>query len=416
MTSILINIVNMSSHGWLNSADALALLGVRPQTLYANVSRKRIRARPDPDDPRRSLYHAGDVRRLAARVRGRPSNERVAAESVSWGNPVLPSGISTVVRGRLWYRGVDAVKLAEHGYLEEVAGLLWQSPPIRVSPKASGKAGRDATPSALEAAYGLLASRAGRDPPMYGRAVSSLQAEAADVFADLADAMIGAIERASSVRQSRPAGRRAPYQSPPTRVHERLARAWRQPGAADTIRRALVLLADHELNASTFATRVAASTGAALSASILAGFATLSGPLHGTAALALQALVEAASREGAANAILVSLGSGRPIPAFGHPLYPDGDIRAQALLERANLPSVFADLRTNAERLTGELPNVDFALAALAASKRLPRDAPFILFALARSVGWIAHALEQSQKPGLIRPRARYVGPAISAA
>jgi citrate synthase len=246
---------------------------------------------------------------------------------------------------------------------------------------------------------------------MYGRAISLLQAEAADLFADLSDAMIGAIERASSVRQSGPASRRASYQPPPKRVHERLAVAWRRPEAADAIRRALVLLADHELNASTFATRVAASTGAALSASILAGVATLSGPLHGTAALALQPLVEAAAREGAANAILGSLGSGHSIPAFGHPLYPDGDIRAVALLERTTLTSVFEDLRANAERLVGELPNVDFALAAIAASSRLPRDAPFTLFALARSVGWIAHALEQSQNPGLIRPRARYVGP-----
>jgi citrate synthase len=406
----------MNSNSWLNSADALALLGVRPQTLYANVSRKRIRAKPDPDDPGRSLYHAGDVRRLAARVRGRPSAERVAAESVSWGNPVLPSGVSTVVRGRLWYRGVDAVQLAEYGCLEDVAGLLWRSPPIRVSQGVSRKATRDATRSALEAAYGLLASRAGRDPPMYGRAVSLLHAEAADLFADLSDAMIGAIERTSSVRQTRPANRRAPCQPPPTGVHERLARAWERPKAADAIRRALVLLADHELNASTFATRVAASTGAALSASILAGFATLSGPLHGTAALALRELVEAAVRDGAANAILGYLDSGRTIPGFGHPLYPDGDVRARALLERANLSSVFEDLRTNAERLIGELPNVDFALAVLAASTRLPRDAPFILFAVARSVGWIAHALEQSQSPGLIRPRARYVGPAVSAA
>lgn len=407
--------INMSPNIWLNSADALALLRVRPQTLYANVSRKRIRARPDPDDPRRSLYHAGDVRRLAAHKRGRPSSERVAAESVSWGNPVLASSISTIARGRLWYRGVDAVRLAEHGSLEEVAGLLWRSRPIRVSVKARGKATRDAPLSALEAAYNLLASRAGRDPPMYGRAISPLQEEAADLFSALSDAMICTIERASSARLNRPAGHRVLYQTGASaHLHERLAHAWRRPKAADAIRCALVVLADHELNASTFATRVAASTGAALSASILAGFATLSGPLHGTAAIALQELVEAATRDGAAKAILASLTGGRSIPAFGHPLYPDGDVRAFALLKRSSVPSVFEDLRSNAERLIGELPNVDFALAALAASMRLPRDAPFILFALARSVGWIAHALEQSQNPGLIRPRARYVGPPIA--
>src|SRR6185312_10890210 len=109
-----------------------------------------------------------------------------------------------------------------------------------------------------------------------------------------------------------------------------------------------------------------------------------------------------------------ALERGHPIPAFGHPLYPEGDIRSVALLMRSNPPPVFEDLRAHAERLIGELPNVDFALAALAASAALPRDAPFVLFALARSVGWIAHALEQSQNADLIRPRARYVGPPLS--
>lgn len=416
-TSILTIMINMFPNGWLNSADALALLRVRPQTLYSNVSRKRIRARADPDDARRSLYHAGDVHRLAARVRGRPTNERVAAESVSWGSPVLPSGISTVARGRLWYRGVDAVQLAEHGSLEEVAGLLWQSAPIRVSARAAGGTARDAAPTALQAAYKLLAARAGRDRPMYGRTLSALQEEAMELFSDLSGAMIGAIEQASSARRKRTAGRPQPYPAPATTaVHARLADAWRRPETADAIRRALVLLADHELNASAFATRVAASTGAALSASILAGFATLSGPLHGAAALALRELAAAAERDGAQKAIVDSLAAGHSIPAFGHPLYAEGDIRAFALLKRTRLPPVFEELRSHAERLIGERPNVDFALAVLAASARLPRDAPLVLFALGRSVGWIAHALEQSQGPGVIRPRARYVGPPVCAA
>ena len=88
----------MNTPGWLSAAAALALLQVRPQTLYASVSRKRIRVRKDPDDPRRSLYHAAHVQRLSA-CRGRPSREDVAAEAVSRGNPVLDSAVSTVARG-----------------------------------------------------------------------------------------------------------------------------------------------------------------------------------------------------------------------------------------------------------------------------------------------------------------------------
>src|SRR5690349_10444186 len=106
---------------WLSAAEALLRLNVKPQTLYANVSRGRIRAKADPADPRRSLYNRDDVDRLSRRTTGRPRSETVAAEAISWGNPVLSSSISTVSGGRLWYRGQDAVVLAEGATLEEVA-------------------------------------------------------------------------------------------------------------------------------------------------------------------------------------------------------------------------------------------------------------------------------------------------------
>jgi len=97
---------------WLTAGEALQRLNVKAQTLYASVSRGRIRAKPDPADPRRSLYSRDDIDRLARRSVGRPRADAVAAEAISWGDPVLPSAISTVARGRLWYRGEDAVALA----------------------------------------------------------------------------------------------------------------------------------------------------------------------------------------------------------------------------------------------------------------------------------------------------------------
>ncbi|MGB6449262.1 MAG: citrate synthase [Steroidobacteraceae bacterium] len=420
MTSILTNIVNVTVGNWLTSSAAIALLGVRPQTLYANVSRKRIRAKADPDDPRRSLYHAEDVRRLARRRRGRPRNERLAAETVAWGDPILSSALSTVANGRLWYRGQDVVKLAERGSLEDVAALLWGSPRVVLrGERPAGAAAVAGGSSPLQATYRVLAMRAGTEVPTYARGMGPLLAEATELLADVADAMVLAIRHSQGRRPSSPparaGGQRPTHRSPPAALHERLARAWRRPASSDAIRKTLVLLADHELNASTFATRVAASTGAGLSASVLAGFATLSGPLHGGAAATVRALAETAQRVGAEKAILVCLEQGRPVPAFGHPLYPQGDIRAIALLESFPLPRIFEELQTAADRLVGEPPNVDFALAALAWSARLPADAPFVLFALARCTGWIAHALEQRQSGALIRPRARYTGPAIPA-
>src|SRR5690606_28804325 len=150
---------------------------------------------------------------------------------------------------------------------------------------------------------------------------------------------------------------------------------------ADTLRRALVLLADHELNASTFAARVTASTGASLAAAALAGLAALTGPLHGGAAAAMLALAAEAGRDGAEAAIMARLGQGQPIPAFGHNLYPDGDIRAQHLLAHMPVPPVFADLAAAGERITGDRPNIDFALAAMTVAYGLPRQAPLLIFA-----------------------------------
>ncbi len=412
----------MNAGNWLSSTAAIALLGVRPQTLYANVSRKRIRVKTDPEDPRRSLYHAEDVRRLARRRRGRPRNERLAAEAVAWGDPILSSSLSTVANGRLWYRGRDAVKIAERGTLEDVAALLWGSSRVTLrGNRPAAAAAADGGASPLQAAYRVLAERAGREAPAYARGISPLLIEAIELLQDVAEAIVLATAL-SSARRSR-AGSRSPsapgrgnlpaHRSPAPPLHERLAQAWRRPGAKEVLRKALVLLADHELNASTFATRVAASTGAGLSASVLAGFATLSGPLHGGAAATVQALAETAARIGAERAILACLEQGRPVAAFGHPLYPRGDVRAISLIESLSLPRIFEELRTAGEHLVGEPPNVDFALAALAASERLPAEAPFVLFALARCVGWIAHALEQHQTGSLIRPRARYTGPAL---
>src|SRR6218665_3805994 len=89
---------------WISAEEALALLGTKPQTLYANVSRGRIRAKPDPADPRRSLYQADDVRRLAQRHAGRRRAETAAAGTIRWGDPVLPTAISTITGERLFYR------------------------------------------------------------------------------------------------------------------------------------------------------------------------------------------------------------------------------------------------------------------------------------------------------------------------
>lgn len=369
---------------WLTAEEALARLGTKPQTLYANVSRGRITARPDPSDPRKSLYRQDDVERLAGRQQGRRPARIVAAETIAWGEPVLETSIATVRDGQLLYRGRNAVDLAEGATLEEVAALLWATERV---PDFASKA-RALAPG-MAAAYRAVAELAATDMPASGRSRTVLLRDAAHTVSFLAGALA------------------APGSAP---LHARLASLWERPEAAEPIRRALVLLAEHELNASTFAARVTASTGAPLSAAVLAGLAALSGPLHGNASQSMAGLVDLAQRQGAEAAIAAYLRQGSALPCFGHRLYPDGDVRATALMAAFAVPAMFAELAEAGERLTGEHPNIDFALSALVMAHDLPADAPLQIFALARSVGWIAHALEQIETGALIRPRARYVG------
>ncbi|MGH7017323.1 MAG: citrate synthase [Caulobacteraceae bacterium] len=373
----------------MTAGEAVARLGVRPQTLYAYASRGLLTARSDPDDPRRSRYLSDDVVHMAERkAQGRRRSE-IARTAMAWGEPILSSAITTISSGRLYYRGRDAVLLAGSENLETVARLLRGGHGVALKrrnrePPPSGSSGR-------MRAFTMLASRAGVDPPARGRSAVALAAESTGLMDEFADAV--AAGDAEGL------------------IHERLAGAWRLAAAeADVVRRALVLLADHELNASTFATRVAASTGASLAACALAGLSTLSGPLHGGAAVRVENLIEEAKRFGARRAVESRLARAGSIPGFGHPLYPIGDPRARALEEAASLP-ILSELKAAVEAATGERPNVDFALAGLTHSLRLPSEAPFILFAVARLSGWIAHALEQLAVGRLMRPRARYVGP-----
>jgi citrate synthase len=124
-------------------------------------------------------------------------------------------------------------------------------------------------------------------------------------------------------------------------------------------------------------------------------------------------LLEESRRIGAGPTVEGRLARGAPTPGFGHPLYPEGDPRAAALLEACPATGDLAALQAAVETRTGERANIDFALVVLAETHGLPPDAPFLMFAVARSAGWIAHAVEEGGSGRLIRPRARYIGPPL---
>lgn len=367
-------------------AEVCNQLGVRPQTIYAYVSRGKLEVMPDPADTRRSLYRAEDVAGLAKRKQAGRKHETLATNTLFGAEPSIPTAISAFIRQHLVYRGQDAVLLAQSASLEEAAHLLWNAE----QPVDFSSAIRVSSPGRV-AAFTSLAALAATGHSTHGRMTRVLHGECQGLVGQLANAF-GA----------------QPGKQP---LHLRFAQGWKQPEpVAQLLRMAMVLLVDHELTSSAFAARIAASTGASLPACLLSGLTTLSGPLHGDASGRVKALFDDVERLGADQVIAHYLSTGQPLAGFGHHLYPDGDPRAAALLACFEPPEVIARFIEKATQLTGLPPNIDVALAALVAHYRLPEDAAFGLFATARSIGLLAHSLEQLSVAQVIRPRGRYVG------
>lgn len=382
---------------YLSAREAAARLGVSTQTLYAYVSRGFLHAH-GADDPRRRRYEREAVERLAAGHRRGRRPKEVAKATLDFGVPVLESAITLIRGGRLWYRGIDAVALSETAELEDAAALLWSMQRAACF----GCAVPAATPAV--APFADLLSR-----------FASLVDED-ETASWVGDGTRLAAGCGAIVRQLVACIIDVPCSVEP--IHRQCANAWGlDAAAADLVRRALVLSADHELNASGFTVRCVASTGASLRASIIAGLAALSGPRHGGITVRVEALWDGLEGKPAVEALRARLAAGEELPGFGHPLYPDGDPRAAALLSRIrDSDTQAAALVAAAYRLTGRHPSLDFGLVAVRRHLRLPSGTAFKLFALGRSLGWIAHALEQRSAGHVIRPRAIYTGPEPSSA
>ncbi|MBR8252803.1 citrate synthase family protein [Burkholderia ambifaria] len=381
-------------HNWITLTEAARRLGVRAQTVYAYASRGSIAVMQDPDDPRKSLYRAEDVIALCRKKQVGRKRAALAAGTIFGAEPCIPSGITTFSKGRAWYRGRDSIQLSGTATLEDTAALLWQAttPVTFDAPAVALPAGeRD-----RQCAFTLLATLAAHGHSTLGRLDSALHIEAGQLVAIVARAF-GAHDDAG-----------LPW------THQRLAAGWGlDDRGADLLRRAMVLVADHEITSSAFAARITASTGASLAGCLLTGLATLSGPLHGDASGRVRAVFDDVQRLGAAHVVDHHLKSAIPIPGFGHHLYPDGDPRAAALLARLDPPAELAHFIDKVTTLTGQRPTIDVALAMLSVQLRLPRDAAFGLFSIARSVGLLAHCIEQLRVGKVIRPRSRYTGPAL---
>jgi len=412
---------------YLTAAEAARRLGVKPATLYAYVSRgvlSRVRA----PDGRTSLFGAEEVEQLARR--GRP--RRPAGVAVI----TVESAITEITGDSLRFRGLDATRLAVSRTFEEVAELLWtgEFPSRRESGQeawrarpaalAAGRAAQAALPAGtlpLERLQVIVPAMAATDPLRLQLDRPAVIAAGRNIIAGMVDCLPGDLTSAAAEpvagrlwsRLCAGNGRG----NGPGNGQRRPA-----PGLMRALSAALVLLADHELAASTLAARAAASVRADPYAVVGTGLGAMSGALHGGASLGAEMLMAAASGpEDVPRVVAELLRRGEKVPGFGHFVYRGGDPRAILLLDLvrrvapksgqlAVADAVFAEVR---HKSLPE-PNIDFAIATLVRVAGMVRGAGEAIFAVARTAGWIAHALEAYSGPGPLRPRAVYTGrPAV---
>lgn len=446
---------------WIGAAQAAQRLGIKQASLYSYVSRGVLTRRRGPDG-RTSLFHAGEVSELARR--GRPRRGRGADELV------IETELTEIIGGHLRYRGQDAIVLAAERTFEEVAGLLWTgslgdpdpAAPWQATAEAitAGTAAQAALPDGtlpLERLQVIVPAMAATDPLRLHLDPPAVLAAARSLIAGMVECLPSAAPcpgsdsamssprsdsaasgtGSDSAASGMPSGPAAPGQVPGSnsglrpdaaggsiaeRMAPKLCPGQLAPGLTGALQAALVLLADHELAASTFAARVAASVRADPYAVVATGLGALGGPLHGGASLGAEVMLRSASKPtDAARVIGDLLRRGERVPGLGHFVYQTGDPRAVALMEflRSVVPgserlAVADALLAEARRRALPEPNIDFALAVLCAVAGLIPGAGEAVFAVARVAGWLAHALEEYARNTPIRPRGIYTGPAAA--
>jgi len=433
---------------WIGAADAAKRLGIKPASLYSYVSRGVLTPRRGSDG-RASLFDAAEIEDLARR--GKPRRGAGGAELV------IESELTEIADDRLRFRGHDAIALATSRSFEEVASLLWtgsfDDPSTKGPWRATGEAIAAGTaaqaalppdtyplerlqvivpavaatdrlrlhldrPAVIAAASGLIAAMADCLPAAGPRAAVAGDDSAAVVGPHSAvagddSAAVDGVDSAAVAGDDSIAGRLA------TKLCQRRPSA----GLVAALRAALVLAADHELAASTLAARVAASVRADPYAVVGTGLGTMSGALHGGASLGAEVLLASASGPADAPRVVGELlRRGERIPGLGHFVYQTGDPRAMLLLDliRAAAPdsgrlAVAEAVLAEAGRRALPAPNIELALAVLASVAGMVPGAGEAVFAVARTAGWLAHALEEYARATPIRPRGVYIGqPAIS--
>jgi citrate synthase len=345
------------------------------------------------------------------------------------------SSISSIIDGVLTYRGINIDELAEQATFEEVVYLLWHGKlptqaelnglitelggyaavpteviaGLRLYPKSSNSMAALRTAVSSLALYDGEANEMSREANI--RKAVKLQAQLPTVVAAYA-----------RIREGKEPV--APKQGVGIAHNFLYMLTGEEPAevAVEAMNKALVLHADHELNASTFAARVTVATLSDIYSGVTSAIGALKGPLHGGANEAVMVMLdEIGSLANVDSFIENKLNNKEKVMGFGHRVYKNGDPRAKHLMQMSrqlgelNGDMTLYDMSIKIDDIItskkGLKPNVDFYSASCYTMLGIPRDLFTPIFAISRVSGWTAHILEQFEDNRLIRPRAEYVGP-----
>ncbi|MHC6176668.1 citrate synthase [Glutamicibacter sp. X7] len=406
-------------------------LNVKPATVYAYISRGLLRSQRSSNG---STLDSLEVEEFAQRRRRHPVSSVTQMDGTRYsahGVPlmVLDTDISHVLDGELYFRGVPVTELATQHAFESVAHWLWSGElrapekftvdisDVRMAGNVVAALPRFA--STLDKVSTAVLALGATDPLRYATR-ENVTGLGARILAGIVGALNYARQDDAQVNNLHPdsgsiaSGLRRAFGS----THESHSAGIRALDAA------LILLVDHDLAISTLAARAAASARATVYGVLSSAMGAMDSELHGNASHEAAELINLAIEcpsPDQALAKFMAASSGR-VPGFGHALYPEGDPRAQILLDvlQREVPDspVLATVDSLSDFMSNRMqlqPNIDLALAALLLIEGMPHDAGTAIFAISRSVGWIAHMMNECEyAPMRLRPHGRYVGPAPS--
>ncbi|HET9647679.1 MAG TPA: citrate synthase [Microlunatus sp.] len=396
----------------LTAAQTAARLGIKPETLYAYVSRGLLRRDKGRDGSR---FDALEVEAFARSRRGGTPSTMPTGHSPGSPLMTIEHDITLLEDDRLYLRGREITALCTEAGFETVCWWLWTrrwepdrrfGPPTGTAPAAGCRAALPEGMALREQMHVLVTVLGATDPLRHDLSSESVARMGADI--------IGGV-----VASLPPHGRQDRRGSLAARLWPRLSDRPADPTTIGLVDTALTLLIDHDLAASTLAVRAAASARANPYAVVSCGLGALDSALHGNAGRAAYVMIGEALRGSADHAVASAVVAHGGVPGFGHRVYSHSDPRWEHLITRLRTAAPEAAALRAADAVVSivrdridSFPNVDLALATLAHVTGLDPGATELIFALARCGGWIAHAQAEYAEPPLrLRPEGRYTGP-----